>query len=234
MGCSRLSTVSTPQSRKPRLNRRTIHAPYNYGGDVSQNYKCTGKERDAESGLRLLRGQILRQRTRPLPDTRLGTRGAIDTAIYMTSIFALVLLAVSSSYPISAVTLQDDTNLCAIQDNPPSYVGRTVTVSAILSSTGEFRAFRDDACPARLNPRSGKHDFIEATFDQEEYDFRSGNHKKLMTLLKKRWEAHVVVVATFVDPGRYGGNSDCCRYELKIRKLISVEKVPPSKVRHVS
>lgn len=122
--------------------------------------------------------------------------------MHVTSIFVLLLSALWSS-PVHHVGLQDTASLCAIQENPESYAGRTVTVSAILGSTGEFRAFRDESCPARMNPHSGKHDLIEATFNQEQYDTTSKQHTKLMALLKKRREAQVT----------------CCRAVCRSRRL---------------
>jgi hypothetical protein len=120
---------------------------------------------------------------------------------------------------------RDLVSLCNLQEHPNEYNGKTVTVKAIFVGGGEFQIFRDDACQPKANPASGKSDLIEATFSRNEYDSMSGLHKKLVKLIKKKQLARVTVIGTFIDPGKYIGHSLCCRYQLEIHGLISVEEV---------
>lgn len=129
---------------------------------------------------------------------------------------------------------QDVMSLCTISEAPKSYAGKTVTVKAVLHTNEEYWIVNDDSCPENLNPISGRHDLIEATINNEQYDSKSPTHKKRVKRLKKTREVQIVVIAKFIDPGVYGGSGDCCRYRLEIQNLISVEEVPKSKARHVS
>ncbi|MBZ5533913.1 MAG: hypothetical protein LAO20_20990 [Acidobacteriia bacterium] len=113
---------------------------------------------------------------------------------------------------------------CSLVARPQEYASKTVKIKATLASSTEFQILRDDSCPSPVNPSSGKSDLVEATFNQSQYDFKAAIHRKLTKLLKKRQQADVTVIGTFTDPGHYFGHQGCCRYQLDVQKLVSVEK----------
>jgi hypothetical protein len=125
--------------------------------------------------------------------------------------------------------------LCSLVAQPDQYAGKTVTLTATLASSMEFRFFKDDSCAARVNPTSGKSDLVEATFSQSQYDFKSPANKKLTKLLKRKQQAQVTLTGLFTDPGHYFGHQLCCRYQLDIQRLVSVQEVSnsdPTKALH--
>lgn len=116
-------------------------------------------------------------------------------------------------------------SLCELVSHPDRYSGKRVKLDADLLSGEEFAILADDSCPSFTNQATGKVDDVEAVFDQARYNFKSHNDKKLGKLLRKDNQAKVVVVGEFVDPGHYIGHALCCRYQLRIDELLSVEKI---------
>jgi hypothetical protein len=123
---------------------------------------------------------------------------------------------------------QEVVSLCTLLEHPNEYNGKTVTVTATFAGGEEFKIFTDDTCQQKVNPESGKTDLVKAAFSQAGYDSKSALYKKLVKLLKKSQPAQVTVVGKFIDPGKYFGHQLCCRYQLEIQRLISVEEIPKS------
>lgn len=142
----------------------------------------------------------------------------------------LVIGAISFPCP-AAIPQHEIVELCELQKRPAEYAGKKVELQTTLATSEEFRVLRDAACPPLLNPDSGKHDVIEAVFDNGRYDIDSSAKKKLEKLLKRDHQAEVHIVGIFVDPGKYFGHQMCCRYQVKIQQLLSVEKVPSSRLK---
>lgn len=138
-------------------------------------------------------------------------------------LFVLTLTAVTQAQSDHKVlNSEQTTTLCALVNHPSEYSGKTVRLQATVVSGSEFSILRDDSCPAKENPATGKHDLVLATFSQDVYDFKSPLNKKLTNLLKKNQQAEINTVGRFTDPGEYVGHQLCCRYEFVIQKLISV------------
>jgi putative heme iron utilization protein len=140
--------------------------------------------------------------------------------------FLLALTAVTQAQNDHKVLNSEQTaTLCTLLNHPSEYSGKTVRLQAIVASGLEFSVLRDDSCPAKENPTSGKHDVVLATFGKDVHDSKSPLNKKLTNLLKKNHQAEITTVGTFTDPGDYIGHQLCCRYEFSIQRLISVNDV---------
>ena len=143
----------------------------------------------------------------------------------MKAVVFLILLLVASVQAQSGQTSPgsgNTTTVCALVDHATEYSGKTVRVHARLISGPEFSILRDDSCPPKENPASGKHDVALATFDQDHFEFKSPLNKKLTKLLKRDEQAEITAIGNFIDPGKYIGHQLCCRYEFRIRELINV------------
>ena len=127
----------------------------------------------------------------------------------------------------ASVAQKTDVSVCNLVSQPAEYAGKAVKLYATLASGPEFQIIKDDFCHSAEN--QNKSDLLEASFDRDQYDFTSAVHKRLTKLLKKRRQAQVTVIGIFTDPGKYGGHQLCCRYQLKIQKLISVAEAPKTK-----
>ncbi len=115
--------------------------------------------------------------------------------------------------------------VCSLLANTRSYVGQTVMLKATLVANFEFSALTDASCQPRPSEVDGKHPLIQPRFEGTSYDPKSPVAKKLNKLLKKEEQAEITVVGVFVDPGHYFGHQLCCRYQLDVSKLVSVESV---------
>lgn len=144
----------------------------------------------------------------------------------MKAIRFLILLLVGSVQAQSGQPLPSPgstATVCALVDHATEYSGKIVRVQARVVSGPEFSILRDDSCPPKENPASGKHDVVLATFDQDHFEFKSPLDKKLTKLLKRDEQAEITAIGNFIDPGRYIGHQLCCRYEFRIRELINVK-----------
>lgn len=114
-------------------------------------------------------------------------------------------------------------SLCDLIAHPNNYAGRPVTVRATLESGMERSVFVDDSC----NPAPNNDKLVLATLVSTL--FQSPTGKKLSKLLKKKGQADVTVVGVFNDPGGLIGHQLCCRYELEVQQLLTVQEVkaPP-------
>jgi hypothetical protein len=156
------------------------------------------------------------------------------TAMYITSILFVALTVVQGYQHSPAVQMREtEVSLCTLVAQPNKYAGKTVLVRATLVGGMEFQILKDDSCPAVANPSSGKSDLVEASFSRDHYNFHTEAHKKLTRLLKKKQLARVTIVGIFTDPGKYVGHQLCCRYELDIWKVLSVEDVSKSTLKKI-
>ncbi len=146
--------------------------------------------------------------------------------MHIISVVVVALTAVSCWTHTPLVGFQQEAlTVCALVAQPAQYASKTVTVRAILVSGLEFEILEDNSCPPALNPSTGKHDLVEATFDRSQYDFNSKFHKQLARILKNKHQAEVTVTGLFTDPGHYVGHQNCCRYQFNIQRLISVQDI---------
>jgi hypothetical protein len=137
--------------------------------------------------------------------------------------FVLVLTSVTQAQSDHKVLSSEQAaTLCTLLNHPSEYSGKTVRLHATVVSGLEFSILRDDSCPAKENPATGKHDLVLATFSQDVYDSKSPLDKKLTNLLKTNQQAEITTVGKFTDPGEYIGHQLCCRYQFVIQKLLSV------------
>jgi hypothetical protein len=146
----------------------------------------------------------------------------------MRLITLLVLLLVASVQAQSgqkSLSFGSTTTMCALVDRATEYSGKAVRIQAKVISGPEFSILRDDSCPPKENAATGKHDVVLATFNQDHFDFKSPLNKELTKLLKRNQQAEITAVGTFIDPGKYIGHQLCCRYEFRIRELITVKDV---------
>jgi hypothetical protein len=107
--------------------------------------------------------------------------------------------------------------VCTLVTNPKDFAGKLVTVTATIVSNSEYNFLKDDSCPI-----SGRSDVVEVTFDEDEAGVKSGTYHTLTRLLKKNMQAQVTAVGVFIDPGQYIGHQSCCRYQLKVHKVLTV------------
>ncbi len=144
----------------------------------------------------------------------------------MKQITLLILLLIASIHAQSrqmSSSSGSTITLCALVDHANEYSGKAVRVQTRVVSGPEFSILRDDSCPPKENPASGKHDVVLATFDQDHFEFKSPLNKKLTKLLKRNEQAEITAVGNFIDPGKDIGHQLCCRYEFRIRELINVK-----------
>jgi hypothetical protein len=145
----------------------------------------------------------------------------------------LIAIVVSTIAVLAVENRQADTqeqsagalSVCEVLASPNKYVGKTITLTAILAGNEEFWAFSYGTCQPNPTELDGKHPLIAPSFGDARYDFHSPIAKKLNKTLKKKHRAQVTVVGTFTDPGHYFGHQLCCRYELEVERLVSVERV---------
>lgn len=116
-------------------------------------------------------------------------------------------------------------SVCDLLANAKNYAGKIVTLNATLAANEEFSAFTYDSCQPTPTELDGKHPLIQPSFDKTHYAFKAPVNKKLSKILKKKNQARVTVVGVFIDPGHYFGHQLCCRYQLDVSELISVEQV---------
>ena len=114
--------------------------------------------------------------------------------------------------------------VCELLANAKDLVGKTVVLDAILVSNGEFSAFKDGSCKPKPAEVDGKEPLILASFSESHDDVNSSASKNLKNLLKRQHQAGVRVVGMFTDPGHYFGNQLCCRYQLDVLHIVSVEQ----------
>jgi len=117
------------------------------------------------------------------------------------------------------------TTVCALVDHATEYSGKQIQIQARVISGAEFSILRDDSCPPKENPASGKHEVVLATFNEGRFDFNSPLNRKLTKILKRNRQAEITAVGSFIDPGTYVGHQLCCRYEFRIGELIAVKDV---------
>lgn len=145
---------------------------------------------------------------------------------------SILILALAAGPGQSGAPTQEQqpttVTLCSLAAQPDQYAGNTVMLTAILASSTDFSIFKDDSCPPKVNPTSGKSDLVSASFDQSGYDFKSAVNKKLTKILRRKQQAKVTVIGLFTDPGHYFGGQGCCRYKLDIQRLVSVEEISKS------
>ena len=108
--------------------------------------------------------------------------------------------------------------LCDLMAHPAEYAGKSVTINATVLNGMEFSLFVDDSC----HPTFDKTEQVLAKFSSSQFKTKLG--KKLSKLLKKRQQARVTIVGTFVDPGMLVGHQLCCRYILEVERVVSVEE----------
>lgn len=108
--------------------------------------------------------------------------------------------------------------LCDLVARPNDYVGKPITVKAMLTQGMEYSIFTDDYC----QPSPERTKLILAKFSSNQFGLPLG--KKLHKLLKEKERAEVTVVGVFTDPGHFIGHQNCCRYELQVQRLLSVEE----------
>jgi hypothetical protein len=123
----------------------------------------------------------------------------------------------------AAGDLEPTVTLCDLQGHPSEYGSKPVKVKATLSSGMEFSIFTDDAC----QPPPEKTNLVLATYSSN-YQFKSANGQKLSKLLNKKRQALVTIVGVFNDPGHRIGHQNCCRYDLQVQRLLSVEEIKRS------
>lgn len=140
---------------------------------------------------------------------------------------AIITLIATHGYESGPIkTEQKPTiSVCTLVAQPAAYVGKEVRVSAVLISGSELSYLWDDSCSSNVNPATGKSDLLYPEFDEHRYNGKSALNKKLHKLLTKHQKAQVTVVGVFIDPGHYFGSQLCCRYQLEIESLESVEAV---------
>ena len=105
--------------------------------------------------------------------------------------FLLALTAVAQAQNDHKVLNSEQTaTLCTLLNHPSEYSGKTVRLQAIVASGLEFSVLRDDSCPAKENPTSGKHDVVLATFGKDVHDVPwgtgKGDPKGMMEELKRQ------------------------------------------------
>jgi hypothetical protein len=129
-------------------------------------------------------------------------------------------------FSIAACAAEDTpvVTVCDLMANPSKHVGQTVMLNATLAATEEFSVFYDGSCQPRPVVVEGKHPTVQPSFDRGRYHFNSPLDKKLTKILRKKHQARVTVVGVFIDPGHYFGHQLCCRYQLDIIDLVSVEQ----------
>ena len=145
----------------------------------------------------------------------------------------LIAVVVTTSAILAVENSQADTqeksagalSVCEVLTSPNKYVGKTITLTAILAGNEEFWAFSYGTCQPKPTELEGKHPLIAPSFSEGRYDFHSPIEKKLNKILKKEHQAQVTVVGMFTDPGHYFGHQLCCRYKLEVERFVSVEKV---------
>jgi hypothetical protein len=122
-------------------------------------------------------------------------------------------------------------SVCELLANAKNYAGETVTLNATLAGNEEFWAFTYDSCQPMPTKVDGTHPLIAPSFNNSRYEFNSRMTKKLNKLLRKQQQANVTVIGVFADPGHYFGHQLCCRYQLDVLELVSVEQVKVSRIR---
>jgi hypothetical protein len=147
---------------------------------------------------------------------------AMNLIIFLVFVLVANLQAQSGQ---ASLSYGNTITVCALVDHVTEYSGRTVHIQAKVASGPEFSILRDDSCPLKENPTSGKHDVVLATFNQDRFNFQSLLNKKLTKLLKKNEQAEINAVGDFIDPGKYVGHQLCRRYEFRIQELITVKDV---------
>jgi hypothetical protein len=141
------------------------------------------------------------------------------------ALFALGLVSVQVQSGQTSLSPRSTTTVCFLVDHATEYSGMAVRLQAKIVSGAEFTILRDDACPPKENPNTGKHDVVLATFDQDHFDFKCPLNKSLTKLLKHDGQAEIVAAGNFIDPEKYIGHQLCCRYDFRIRELINVKSV---------
>jgi hypothetical protein len=137
----------------------------------------------------------------------------------------LFAAAVNAQSGRTASTPGAMTTVCILVDHATEYSGKQVQIQARVISGPEFSILRDDSCPPKENPASGKSDLVLATYDEGRFDFNSPLRRKLSKILKRNRQAEITAAGSFIDPGKYTGHQLCCRYEFRIGELIAVKDV---------
>jgi len=114
--------------------------------------------------------------------------------------------------------------VCKLLANAKDYAGKTVTLRATFVANFEFSFLTDSSCQPRPTEVDRKHPLIAPHFDAGSYNPKSPLAKRLNKLLKKENQAKVTLVGIFIDPGQYFGHQLCCRYQLGVSKIVSVEQ----------
>jgi hypothetical protein len=136
------------------------------------------------------------------------TIGIVLLCMFCISALGKARQSASSAPPIS---------VCTLLANPKEFAGKLVTVTATIVSNSEYNFLKDDSCPI-----SGRSEVVEVAFDEDEAGVKSGTYHTLTRLLKKNMQAQVTAVGVFIDPGQYIGHQSCCRYQLKVQKVLTV------------
>ena len=147
----------------------------------------------------------------------------VKANILFSGLLLTLLIATCMSGAVCAQAKQ--TTVCELLADPKSNVGKMVTLNATLVANEEFSAFTDESCQPRPSELDGKHPLIAPSFNKTHYRVGSSVDRKLSKVLKKENQARVTIVGVFIDPGHYFGHQLCCRYQLDVLDLLSVEQV---------
>jgi hypothetical protein len=153
----------------------------------------------------------------------------MNIRIYGISLFAVLFISALGQASPTVSSQPPLVSLCTLLAKPREFAGKEVKIKAILASNSEYQSLRDDSCPTVRNAASGKQEIVEVVFTEDETGATSDANKRLSHLLKKDGEAQVTVAGVFVDPEQDIGHLACCRYQLKVRKVLSVASASHNK-----